>query len=255
MAVRLALILGHCLDDRLRLGRRKFGQLCRPGRGRKPCRRWPSHSAERKRHKPLPQRKDARPDPAEHGALSNPGAAAQPDTVAPSFAKESVMKTWIKRTLIGLAAAGTLLGGLAVYAHSQARHFGPHFGWRAVSEAESAELKARVIERVGSRLELDAAQKARLGVLADRLRESRNALVANSAAPRDEMQALIAGASFDRARAQTLLNAQLGTVAAQSPALVAALADFYDSLRPEQQAKVREFLARRGGHGRPEERG
>ncbi len=27
------------------------------------------------------------------------------------------------------------------------------------------------------------------------------------------------------------------------------MADFYDSLKPEQQAKVREFMARRGHHG------
>jgi hypothetical protein len=32
--------------------------------------------------------------------------------------------------------------------------------------------------------------------------------------------------------------------------VIAAMADFYDSLKPEQQAKVREFMARRGGrHG------
>ena len=31
--------------------------------------------------------------------------------------------------------------------------------------------------------------------------------------------------------------------------LIAALADFYDSLKPEQQAKVRELMASRG-HGR-----
>lgn len=188
-------------------------------------------------------------------SLSNPGVAGTPRPLRPSAAKESLVKTWIKRTLVGLAAAGVLFGGLAVYAHSQARHFGPHFGWRAVSEAEAAELKARMIERVGSRLELDDGQKARLGVLADRLREGRNAMVASSGAPRDEMQALIAGASFDRSRAQSLLSAQLGTLAAQSPALIAAMADFYDSLRPEQQAKVREFLGHRGGHGRPADRG
>lgn len=165
------------------------------------------------------------------------------------------MKTWIRRTLIAVAATGTLLGGLAAYAHSQGRPFAPYMGWRAVSDAESAELKGRLIERAGRELQLDAAQKAKLGVLADRLREARNAMVASSGAPRDELQALIAGPSFDRTRAQTLLNAHLATVTAQSPAVVGAMADFYDSLRPEQQAQVREFMKRRAEHRRHAEHG
>jgi hypothetical protein len=64
------------------------------------------------------------------------------------------MKTWIKRTLIGLAAGTLLFGGLAAaWAHRHAQH---HFGWRAVSEADVAGIKGTVIERVGSKLDLDA---------------------------------------------------------------------------------------------------
>ena len=159
------------------------------------------------------------------------------------------MKTWIKRTLIGLAAAGTLFGGLAAWAHNHHGH-----GWRAMSESDAAQMKARVVDRIGSKLDLDAAQKAKLGVLADALRVQRNALVGTvdgkSADPRAEMQGLIAGTTFDRARALALIDAKVGAVNTQSPAVVAALADFYDSLKPEQQAKVREFMASRGRGGR-----
>lgn len=156
------------------------------------------------------------------------------------------MKRWLKRTLIGLAAATTLFGGLAAWAHNH--H--PGHGWRAMSEEDATRMKQRMVDKVGSKLDLDAAQKARLGTLADTLRAQRNALVAGSADPRVELQAMLAGNSFDRAKATALIDGKVAAINAQSPQVVAAMADFYDSLRPDQQAKVREFLARRGGHGR-----
>ena len=154
------------------------------------------------------------------------------------------MKTWIKRTLIGLAAATTLFGGLAAWAHNHHGH-----GWRAMTEEDAARMKARVVEKVGSKLDLDAAQKAKLGVLADKLREQRNALVGSTTNPRAELQALMAGPTFDRSKASTLIQDKVTAVNAKSPEVVAAMADFYDSLKPEQQAKVREFMARRGHRG------
>ena len=59
------------------------------------------------------------------------------------------MKTWIKRSLIGLALTTALVGGLAV-AHGH-RH-----GWHRFNDADIAQMKERVVERVGSKLALDA---------------------------------------------------------------------------------------------------
>ena len=154
------------------------------------------------------------------------------------------MKTWIKRTLIGLFGATALFGGLAAWAHNHHGH-----GWRAMTEEDAARMKARVVEKVGSKLDLDAAQKAKLGVLADKLREQRNALVGSTTNPRAELQALMAGPTFDRSKASALIQDKVTAVNAKSPEVVAAMADFYDSLKPEQQAKVREFMARRGHRG------
>lgn len=160
------------------------------------------------------------------------------------------MKTWIKRTLIGLAAAATLLAGFAAYAHREhGRLAGAYAGWKPVSAAEAAPLQGRLIERAARELELDATQKARLAALAERLREVRNAAVSTSADPREELKAAIAGPTLDRGRVNTLVQAQLAMAAAQSPALINAAADFYDSLRPAQQAELREKLAR-GRDGR-----
>ncbi len=153
------------------------------------------------------------------------------------------MRKWIKRTLIGVFGASVLFGGLAACSHRPS--YG--HGWQAMSEEDAAAMKTRMVEKVASRLDLDEAQKAKLGVVADRLREQRNALVAGGN-PREEMKSLVAGASFDRAKAQALVEAKTSAINTKSPELIAAFGDFYDSLRPEQQAKVREFM-NRGRHG------
>ena len=153
------------------------------------------------------------------------------------------MKTWIKRTLIGLFGGLALFGGIAALAHKHHGH-----GWRTMSAADAAPMKERMVDKVSSRLNLNLEQKAKLGTFADTLLAQRNALVGSSADPRAELQGMMATATFDRAKASTLIEAKLGAVNSQSPKVVAALADFYDSLQPEQQAKVREFMAQRGRH-------
>jgi Spy/CpxP family protein refolding chaperone len=169
--------------------------------------------------------------------MFNPGPGSRP------AAKGNVMKTWIKRTLIGLLGATVVLGGIAACSHH--RHHGD--GWRPMSEEDAAKFKAKLVDRAASRLDLDEAQKGKLAVLADKLREQRNALVAGTPDPRAELQSLVAGATFDRAKAQALVEGKTGAIAAKSPEVIAAAADFYDSLRPEQQAKVREMMSAHRG--------
>jgi Spy/CpxP family protein refolding chaperone len=64
--------------------------------------------------------------------------------------------------------------------------------------------------------------------------------------PRAEIKALVAGDKFDKARAQSLVTEKTTVLQAGSPEVIAALADFYDSLNPTQQQKVRDFMDRRG---------
>jgi Spy/CpxP family protein refolding chaperone len=147
------------------------------------------------------------------------------------------MKTWIRRTLIGLTATGALLGGLAACSHSH--HRGP------MSEADIVELRERFIDKAAGKLDLDATQKARLTTLADAVQAQRSALMpAAGVAPRAELQALIAGPAFDRTKAQSLVDGKTAAVRDKAPAVVTALANFYDSLRPEQQQKLREMLSK-----------
>jgi Spy/CpxP family protein refolding chaperone len=154
------------------------------------------------------------------------------------------MKTWIKRTLIGLFGASILVGGMAACSH---RYHG--WGGEHMSAEDSAKWRERMLERAGKELQLDASQTQRLGVVFDRMREQRNALMAGSASPRDELRALVATERFDTARAQALVDEKTDAIRSTSPQTIAALADFYDSLKPEQQQKLRDFMNKGGRHG------
>jgi len=151
------------------------------------------------------------------------------------------MKSWIRRTLFGLFGATIIMGGLTACGHRY-----DHHGWN-VSAEDRTKFRDRMIDRVSSKLELNEDQKKRLVVLADKLHEQRAAFAGQSGDPRAQVQALVTGDKFDRARAQALVSEKTAAVTAKSPEVIAALADFYDSLTPAQQAKVRDFMQRRHG--------
>lgn len=154
------------------------------------------------------------------------------------------MKSWIKRTLFGLFGASLLVGGLSACGH---RHHGQD-GWQLSAE-DAAKWRERLIDRSAKELQLDDAQKERLGIVFDKLREQRAALVGSTTHPRAEVGMLIKGDKFDAARAQALVEEKTGALRGKSPEVIAAFAGFYDTLKPEQQQKLRDFLDKRRGHG------
>ena len=152
------------------------------------------------------------------------------------------MKPWLKKTLFTVFGASIVLGGLTACGSR-----GDHArGW---SEERVTEMRGKAIERISSKLELNAEQKQKLGVLADEMIASRKAFRGEGADPRADFKALVAGEKFDRAKAQSLLDQKTAAVQGNAPKVLTALADFYDSLNPEQQRQVREKLDKRG-HGR-----
>jgi Spy/CpxP family protein refolding chaperone len=120
-----------------------------------------------------------------------------------------------------------------------------------MDETQISAMRGKAVERISGKLDLNETQKAKLGALADEMLAQRQALRAGTE-PRAEMQALIAGNQFDRAKAQALLEQKTQAVQGGGPKVIAAMADFYDSLNADQQAKVRAFMAehRHGGWGR-----
>jgi Spy/CpxP family protein refolding chaperone len=151
------------------------------------------------------------------------------------------MRPWIKRTLFGLFGATVALGALSGCGHRYA-----HERFSDMSAEQQADFRNRMIERVASRLDLNAEQKTRLGALVDKLHAQRLAL-RGAGDPRAEVRSLVAGDKFDRAKAQAMLGEKMAALNAGSPEVIAAFGEFFDSLTPAQQARVREFM--QGRHG------
>ena len=149
------------------------------------------------------------------------------------------MRSWIKRTLFGLFGATVALGGLAACGH----RYG-HERFANMSAEERAEFRQRAVGRVADRLDLDAEQRKRLDALVAKVQQQR-ATLRGVTDPRTEVRSLIAGEKFDRTKAQTLVTEKITAVNAGSPEVIAAFGDFYDSLSPAQQAKVRDFMDHR----------
>jgi len=150
------------------------------------------------------------------------------------------MKPWIKKTLMGLFGASIAVGGLTACSSS-------HHNRGPMSAEKMSEVRGKVVERVSSKLDLNDAQKQKLNALADKMEAQRTAFMGKATDPRAEMQAIVSGDKFDRARAQTLLEEKTRAVQTNSPEVINALADFYDSLNSEQQQKVRDLMQRRKG--------
>lgn len=152
------------------------------------------------------------------------------------------MTPWIKCSLFGLFGGALIAGSMAGCA-------GRHHGWSQASDADRAEMRAKMVERVNSKLELDATQQQKLAKLADTLQAQRKA-VRGDGNPRQQFSALFAGNKLDQASAARLIDEKTAAVKAGSPEVIAAMADFFDNLRPDQQQKVREFMQRGRRWGR-----
>ncbi|MEY8878156.1 MAG: Spy/CpxP family protein refolding chaperone [Leptothrix sp. (in: b-proteobacteria)] len=186
------------------------------------------------------------------------------------------LKTWMGRSLIAAATASTVLslgafaqghGGMEGMGGVDAMMGGPIGGGRhgehhgPMSEADRIKMRDHMVERATKQLSLDDAQKQRLVTLLDKLYAQRVALngpltgpangaPAQAGAPAVQpLQALLAGPKFDRAQAQSLVDQKSAAIKSTAPEVIAAMGDFFDGLKPEQQTQVRAFLAHRGRRG------
>ena len=146
------------------------------------------------------------------------------------------MKHWIKRVLATALGATLVVGSLT--ACSSTRHAN-------MTDADLASKQSKMLDYAGKKLDLNDAQKQRLTVLAEKLREQRTALMGKTTDPRADLQSLVAGATLDRAKAQAMVEEKTNALRGKSPEVIAAAADFFDSLNPTQQQQVRELMQRR----------
>ena len=147
------------------------------------------------------------------------------------------MKPWIKRSLFGFAGAAIVAGSLGACAAHRS-------GWAGDPDA----FRAHMVERVGGKLDLDAAQKLKLNVLAEKLQAQRTAMgdAGGAGGTRSQFQSLFAGARLDQAGASKMIDEKIAAVRSGSPEVIAAAADFFDNLNPAQQQKVRDFMTKGG---------
>jgi len=151
------------------------------------------------------------------------------------------MKSWTRRSLMALTGVAIAIGGVAACGSRGHHAHGP------MSAEKIAEVRGKVVNRITRKLDLNAEQQQKLNVLADKMQAQRTAFIGQTTDPRAEVRALVAGEKFDRARALNLLDEKTRVVQISSPEVINALADFYDSLNPTQQAEVRERMQKRRG--------
>ncbi len=150
------------------------------------------------------------------------------------------MRLWFKRTLAGAAAHG----GSAAFPYAPHGWHAGRSGWERTDDDAPDRWRERVVDRVAHRLGLDDEQRERFGLLYERLRELRQALRGRSDLRKD-IGSLVQDGAFDRWYAQDLVNARIQALRDKSPLVISAMAEFYDALRPAQQQKVRDLLARK----------
>lgn len=153
------------------------------------------------------------------------------------------MKFSLKKILLGIAGGALVVLTLGTVSGCSGRHSGHG------SEADHAKHQSRMVDMASKKLDLTEPQKQQLNVLADKLQQQRTALMGASKDPRAELQALLAGNKLDKSKAQALLDEKTGAIKSKSPEVIAAAADFFDSLNPAQQQQIRDLMNRRRGWG------
>jgi Spy/CpxP family protein refolding chaperone len=151
------------------------------------------------------------------------------------------MNKMVHRVLRVAVLAGLVAVALSGVAHPK----GEEEGGRMCHPMADQKHQERMVERISDALVLDAPQKLRLATLAQKWHAFQEAEHANTKdqTPRQSMLGLIAGDHLDQKGAQALVEQRVQVLQAQSPEVIKAAAEFFDGLRPEQQQKVRKFLA------------
>ena len=111
-----------------------------------------------------------------------------------------------------------------------------------------------ISQRLTHKLDLNAEQQNRLQALTEQFRELREHREQHKAAIGQQVSQLLSTAKLDRDHAIELLDRGLQPMADRKHTVIDVLADFTDSLRPEQRSRLAELinhrLTRNWGHPR-----
>lgn len=139
-----------------------------------------------------------------------------------------------KKLLIGITLIAVTASGLAACGHF--RHHDP------------VEKMEYITEKVDDKLELTDSQRAELDKLKDQLLTLLTDVKTRKETTHKEVDKLMSQPNLDQEKLLALIHEQTNHVNQSAPQLVAAMAGFYDSLTPDQQATLREQFARHREH-------
>ena len=135
----------------------------------------------------------------------------------------------VKKTIIATITMITVAVGASAYAQ---RGDGDH--------------QNRMIERIGSKLDLDDNQNAALATFAAKMFETRQLMKGEGGDLRAQMTELVVADTFDQGKALEMINERAAALQANAPDLVAAAAVFFDGLNAEQKQTVQSFSEKSG---------
>lgn len=137
------------------------------------------------------------------------------------------------RYIVGILSAVGIAVAVSACGHGF-RHHGP------------GDYAVRHIEKLGKELKLNEAQTARLNTVSETLRKGGETMRNKHAEKQKQMLALLDQPKLDLQRALGLVQQTTRDINEHAPEMI-AMGDFYDSLTPEQQQKLREEMKERAG--------
>ncbi|HIQ07567.1 MAG TPA: hypothetical protein EYH35_03815 [Thiotrichaceae bacterium] len=147
--------------------------------------------------------------------------------------------TKTKKIIISTLLSIITVGGLFAY-NAPDHHFGK-FGGMSEKKAEF------IINRISSKLDLTAVQKENLVALKDTIKQQK-AKHQDTQHPRAIIANLLSEPTFDEVKALEIVEERLARAHSAAPTVIAALANFTNSLNDEQRSKIKAFASKMGKH-------
>ena len=142
-----------------------------------------------------------------------------------------------KRSIILIAGGALITVGVVACNH------GMHFG--------TAEERGEwVVQKVSKELELNPVQQANLEAVKDGFLDMRSTMRSDREQTRGEVLAMLQQPTLDRDRANAIVAQYLEKASTQSPLIIEAIGDFYDSLDDNQRAELTGFIEHKMEHHR-----
>jgi len=100
----------------------------------------------------------------------------------------------------------------------------------------------KMVEMVAHKLELDEQQKGKLNSLSEKMLSSKKIMREKFASNKGEIEMILSQPTLDEKKILGMVNEHTRFINQQAPEIVAAMADFYNSLSTEQRSELRERM-------------